>query len=201
MCANEEPDREIVEAQRAIQEVQIEGGDAEPEASEGRGAEVQERVASAERSGYCGWPSVTSTVCSFPSRRIVSFTLSPGRNLTITLCSGCSASIAWSLTFVTMSFTRIPACCPGEPGTTCVTTMPVVPEGRPSCAAWRGQVPAAAPAVALRVARDEGVHADDLVRRDPDERTARVSFVDRRIGLDQILEEHLRRLGDATPFR
>ena len=66
-------------------------------------------------------------------------TLSPGRNLTITLSSGCSASRVWSFTFAMMSFGRSPAVCAGDEGTTCVITMPAVPLGRPSCAAWRGE--------------------------------------------------------------
>ena len=72
-----------------------EAAPAEPEAAESGGPQVKDGIAPSQRSagrGYCGWPSVMSTVCSLVSRMNVSFTLSPGRNLTITLGNGCSAS-------------------------------------------------------------------------------------------------------------
>ena len=137
--ADEDADAELAEAERAIEEVEVEGGHAEAEAADGGGREVQERVAATEGRCYCGWPSVTSTDCSLPSRKRVSLTLSPGRNRTSNVWSGCVTSMSWSFTFVMMSFGRRPACCAGEPGTTCDTMMPAVPAGSPSCAACRGE--------------------------------------------------------------
>ena len=53
---------------------------------------------------------------------------------------------------------------------------------------------------ARRLTHAKCVHADDLMRRGPEERPSGVARVDRRIRLDQILEDELRRFGDASAF-
>jgi hypothetical protein len=93
--SDERAEREPVVPEGAVQEVQIEGRDAEAEGAESGGADIEERVAGAEagRLGQGARPRVTSTVCVCPSRMSASFTRSPGRVFSISVLSGCSWSI------------------------------------------------------------------------------------------------------------
>src|SRR5687767_11980369 len=89
--------------------------------------------------GHC-LPSVTSMTCSALSRYTVRRTRSPGRNFSMRLFSGCSASMGWSLTLVTTSPWRNPACTAGEPEMTWVMSTPETVDGRPMLAAARGVI-------------------------------------------------------------
>ena len=95
--ADEGTERDAVVSECAVKEVQVERGDAETEAAERRGREVEEGVAPSERHRCAGQlgrvASVTSTVCVAVSRTIVRRTLFPGRNLRSNDCSACSWSI------------------------------------------------------------------------------------------------------------
>src|SRR5439155_410030 len=136
--ADERAERDSVVAERAVEEVQIERRDAQTEASERCGREVEEGVAPSERHPAVARPSVTSTVCVALSRRMARRTLSPGRNFTISDCSRCSWSIGWSFSLVTTSPTRKPAAAAGEPVTTAEIWMAAA-EGRPRATAARGE--------------------------------------------------------------